>query len=643
MENPFVLKDLMMGTFVLLPAAWTVRRARAFLASRSFTHVVVRRTDAGPYYYLFTVQELQQALQDSDDATLLKAFDLHESSATPTAQPGANPDTVSDRAVILAEDRVVGFYDSDALEDEVSAPLPDRSENLDERTQETEPDVPEGFVAYPALEAPPQVAPAATFTATVGFREKRDASLEEGERIEIFDATSTDKVLVILSAEGATVPNQNYGTLPLDTTATISFSCTALADASEIILKARYFFDAQIVGVAKRRVLVTESSSTDESIEPEGAPNPCRMGSPTAESLVDLTITVTHTNGSLEWDIVAREPRIREGPFREKISDAKSLAAQIDKDLRPRSYRGRFANNSLRENGQRIADKMPSTCFDIIREVHDALGRIPRVLLLTDEEYIPWELALFREPLLDEGSPPFLAAQTFMGRWWIDDKILHPPPEALPINLISAVASKYGLGSDQRELKEALKEREKLCRAPYNANSLDASLDDLQSVIFGVRTPGHLIHFAVHGYSRSDANEEAIILADGQVLRPGEIVGDYDCREVPRFSFFFFNACQVGTAGSRLGQAAGFPGTLVRGGARGFIAPLWEVHDTAAREFAEAFYKATLCNGRTVADVLREHRSRYNPSDTTTPMAYIYYGHPALRLQLSTQEEVSDA
>ena len=94
----------------------------------------------------------------------------------------------------------------------------------------------------------------------------------------------------------------------------------------------------------------------------------------------------------------------------------------------------------------------------------------------------------------------------------------------------------------------------------------------------------------------------------------------------------FLNACQVGTAGASLGQASGFPGVLLKKGMLGFVAPLWEVHDTHARAFAEAFYKETLTNNRPVAEVLMELRKNYNYKESLTPLAYLFYGNPGLTL-----------
>jgi CHAT domain-containing protein len=166
----------------------------------------------------------------------------------------------------------------------------------------------------------------------------------------------------------------------------------------------------------------------------------------------------------------------------------------------------------------------------------------------------------------------------------------------------------------------------------WKAVPLEAKKAELETVATGVRIPGHLIHFAVHGLSDVAANHQAILLADNTQIMAAALTGRYRCGETPRFAFVFLNACQVGTAGESLGQAAGFPGILVRRGALGFIAPMWEVHDLVAREFAETFYKEVFDNKQTVGAALQAQRCGYDSKGSTTPIAYIYYGHPALRL-----------
>lgn len=122
---------------------------------------------------------------------------------------------------------------------------------------------------------------------------------------------------------------------------------------------------------------------------------------------------------------------------------------------------------------------------------------------------MPWELAYLDEPL-DPAAPHFLAAQTYMGRWLDDQNVMLPPAVEVEIERLTAVAARYGLGTSQRELLEAIAEQEML-RNRWKAIVLEAKKPDVTPVLSGSRVPGHLIHFAVHGVSDPDANHQAIL------------------------------------------------------------------------------------------------------------------------------------
>ena len=102
---------------------------------------------------------------------------------------------------------------------------------------------------------------------------------------------------------------------------------------------------------------------------------------------------------------------------------------------------------------------------------------------------------------------------------------------------------------------------------------------------------------------------------------------------VPKYGMVFLNACQVGTAGVTLGQFAGFPGALLRAGTSAVIGPIWEVNDVAAHQLVVEFYEDALEKNVPVSETLRKLRAGCDPTATTTPLAYIFYGHPDLVLK----------
>jgi hypothetical protein len=626
------LLDVAQQTFVLLPATWTVEQARVFMEDLEFSHVIVQRDEPEELFYLFDAGRAMRVLKSAPaDQPLVVAFDLHESSATPALDGQLDRRAVPDRAVVLDEGRPAGFVDrtnpdvSFGVDD--GQPIP---KGLDDR-----------FSAFPALSAPERVASEIPFDVFVGFRSDPDPDLSSSGPLVFENVQPGEECLVVLIPDGATL-DRTFDQLPLRMNANMRFVCTPKPGATSITLTAQFFYRSQFAGSATRQVAVgapatpappqPATSATLVRPQPAAPANPCRMTLPNEQQYVDLTVTISKTgDNGLHWTFAAAQPPIAtKQPIHTELADAREFAAALIRELQTENHTGPGASNILEVQGQRIAEHMPAEFFQALRDVHAAIERTPTLLLLTDEMYVPWELALLDEPL-DPNAPPYLAAQTLMGRWLLNDQVVSPPAVSVGVGRFTVVAAKYGLMAGLPELKEALAEQGAL-QQHWQAITLDATKADIQAAS-SARVPGHLIHFAVHGLSNPAANEQALLLADRTRLVPSAIVGRYRCGEVPRFSFVFLNACQVGSAGSSLGQVAGFPGELIRGGALGFIAPLWEVHDVVARHLAEAFYDATLAHEQTVGAVLNAQRRGYDGQGSTTPIAYIYYGHPALRLR----------
>ena len=94
------------------------------------------------------------------------------------------------------------------------------------------------------------------------------------------------------------------------------------------------------------------------------------------------------------------------------------------------------------------------------------------------------------------------------------------------------------------------------------------------------------MHVALHGQYDGQGDQEGIVLlakspaggATAQFLTPAELENG----ELDHGPFVFLNACQVGTDERVLGDYGGFASTLLRIGAVGVVAPLWNVKDDVA-------------------------------------------------------------
>ena len=117
--------------------------------------------------------------------------------------------------------------------------------------------------------------------------------------------------------------------------------------------------------------------------------------------------------------------------------------------------------------GKEIADKLPDTFWPKLAEVwskvRESGGATPDVLLLTDDPYVPWELAWLDTPL-DPDLPHFLGAQVNIGRWSADnDRIPFGAP--LDVGGLGVVVGHYEDARGVAPLPSAAEEGEALAAA----------------------------------------------------------------------------------------------------------------------------------------------------------------------------------
>jgi hypothetical protein len=634
------LARVMRQSFVVVDSRWAVAQALAFLRGVRTTHVVVQRIDAGGgprHLYLHPLDGLLRTLGSRPaDETLHQALDLHEYQADEQRDAASDADQAPPVVVVTDGAAIVGFIDTRVVpqgQDErpraawyamdTASPTLERAAGFP--LTKARP-----FRAYPSLSAPDAVPPATPFDLFVGFRPTPDPALGTPQAIEVPSPDPGKDCLVLLSGDGVDL-DREHARIPLRDDAVVRFTGTLRPGVAVGSVKVHYVYDQQVIGGARREIRSTAASP--QPLPAEARPTPCRMGLPEAAAAVDLTVSVSHQDdGTLEWRFIAPALPGHDTTLKLKtrLSGTSEYAAGLMRDLRAVKFRGPFGRNVLDTVGRDVAVLIPPVFFETLAAVHAALGRTPTLLWLTDEAYVPWELATLPVPL-DPAAPPFLAAQATMGRWLDDEQVMLPPPPALTVQRLSVVASEYGLASGQRKLTEAIAEREHLC-GTWDGQPFEATTGDLAVLASGAKLAGHLVHFAVHGFSDPVANAQSLLLADKSELPASALVGGHRCGEQARFAFVFLNACQVGTPGRSLGQAGGFPGALLRGGANGVIAPLWDVDDAAARTLAERFYDDVFRHGRGVGAAMRDRRRGYD-GDATTPVAYIFYGHPTLALR----------
>ena len=399
-------------------------------------------------------------------------------------------------------------------------------------------------------------------------------------------------------------------------------------------VKVSYSIDGQVVGMATRFVVVTSPATDIDTVPAPPVSHGTDVTVPAARTAPDLTARILVGEDDPEkafWVLVSPwdgEVPIPAENYEHEIGDAKAFLTSLVADVS--AAEGQTAPyEELLGVGHRIANLIPDEFWSALHAVHEHLKETPTLLFLSEEPYIPWELAFLDEPLdADPAVPPFLGAQANVARWILGDKTpVQPPPRERLVSAMAVVAGDYS-NSGWDELPEATKEAKALA-GEYEAKSIDADLRTVLELLKG-NPKVDLVHFAVHGQYDGEVGRDGLIMVDGQILNGNKVLA----RPLDG-PFVFLNACQVGAGNKILAGAAGLAADFVKAGASGVVAPLWSVKDTIAREIAQEFYSRVFGEPRvSPAVALRECRAKFrdDPAASPTYLAYQFFGGPNMTL-----------
>lgn len=419
-------------------------------------------------------------------------------------------------------------------------------------------------------------------------------------------------------------------------------------------LEVTYVHRGVPIGRAWREVRVDVVGDLEPSLDTGSLP----MALGTSDG-PDLTVVITDGNapGRYLWTFASpHEVDLPDhqvvGPV---IADPRSFALRHVKDL-ARADGSQLASQTLAGISRIVSRAAPNELWQVLDAVWRTVGAgtPPSVLLISDDRYIPWELASTEEDwvdpaLLSSDAPLMLGAQVRLGRWLPAgpatprgvSRPAVPPDASLTVDRFALVVGDYLAELGQRPLPMAKEEGDRL-GAAYPHVRLGATADAMQALLAdqltleGKPVDVQVIHFACHG--EVDPNNPAyngIVLSDttlrlDQLAVAGSTIGRNDRPLV------FLNACQLAhDTGDLLGDYGGLAGAFLIEGCRAFVAALWSVNDVAARDIAIDFYRMTIGEGLTAGEALRRIRARGLTGPTITPFAYVYYGHPDLQLRLS--------
>ena len=254
-------------------------------------------------------------------------------------------------------------------------------------------------------------------------------------------------------------------------------------------IHASYTVDGQPLGFAVRFLTVVRKAGAAPE-EPATAASGVNVQVPSAMRAADLTAVIRRQTGSastLLWTF--------ESPHPLNLPDK---AIPIEIGSAPQDFARRLMNEVNKSQGQEgtyellighgleIQQHMPPEFWDLLRAANAAAPGLPTVLFLSQDPFIPWELAVLDEPLFDPQAAPFLGAQAVVGRWvQPGDRQTRPrlpPPAELEVGRMSFVTGIYSGATAPRRLKEAEAEVEELQTAfsqdgPDRAIQVDAKLE----------------------------------------------------------------------------------------------------------------------------------------------------------------------
>jgi hypothetical protein len=405
-------------------------------------------------------------------------------------------------------------------------------------------------------------------------------------------------------------------------------------------LRVLYSVEGQVIGIAERPVAVVAEGGTQVSPPRVDSAARAAMAVPVSEEPADLTIVILHDpvgeRGHLLWAFSSPHGNIGI-PSTDLTTDvglspeafAQRLRAEVEA---AEATEGQpVLRETLRGIARKVTAEMPEQIWPIIRNVAERRGVAPSVLLLSQEPYVPWELAEMPTPI-DPALPPFLGAQTVIGRWVFgQEKPKMPPPAEVAMGTMAVVYGDYH-NARLAKLVEAEEERTSL-EHDYPALPIRATLPAVVELLRG-HPSAEVMHFAIHG--RFQGTQGAgLLMEDGAALSSLAVTGT----DLGAGPFVFLNACQVGAGEEMLGDYSGMAEAFLRAGASAVVAPLWSVRDGVAKDVALRFYPGALTEGASPAELLRRERARFAAAGdpaTATHLAYLFYGHPAFHLTRAT-------
>jgi hypothetical protein len=290
----------------------------------------------------------------------------------------------------------------------------------------------------------------------------------------------------------------------------------------------------------------------------------------------------------------------------------------------------------LQARGVEIFDKLiPLELRKVLWEERENLETIQ---VISDEPFIPWELAYLKEPGKKAVRDSYFLAEKGLVRWLAEDDKFPPLKLRLRDGKAAYVIPDYPPASNY-QLPGAQAE----CTMLQEVLAATAVVPSSSEVQDAMEIPGRfdILHFACHGLANPSSIWDSGLLMQGQMKDNAYRQDNLMSSQVEAFAdlqephapgpLVFLNACQVGRQGYSLTGTGGFARAFVKSGAGAFVSTHWSVGDLSALDFSKTFYEQLL-DGKNMMTAVAAARQAAKNKEEMTWLSYVVYADPYARL-----------
>jgi hypothetical protein len=489
--------------------------------------------------------------------------------------------------------------------------------------------------AYPLIQCEDIVVAGQEFTLEVGLSKKAVLGVTGGEMIRPDRGRDPYQLTIRVLTPGMAIRHGEHWKETREVTAdnpypTVELHVTPEPQAEGTRpgkITVDYSIGSQPMGMAERNLVVIR----DESFRARARVGPqeeAEFPMPPLKGAPHITVKIWDwDNGKLRWTIDL-DPDLSgieindDAWFSDIGASPETFTSRLVSDL-DNYDEDKGIEKTVRSYSRQLSEKVPEGVWPVVAEVRRMVKAPPSVLIMTQEPYLPWELAQVPEEYRDKKLGEVLGTHAAVARWVLAKR--PPPPDATAVE-VKGIGVIAGLYQGNSALKHAIAERKEMMLS-YKASEIPAQRSPF--IKYLDKSKDQVIHFAVHGEYAASPSEDGIILEDGIV--PQSTIDGSTLAAKP---LVFINACKLGGAGKLLDEYSGMASAFLVAGGCGVIAPLWSIRDDISARVASEFYKAVFTKNIPVAEALRRLRTKFmrRGYKSATCLAYLYYGHPALKL-----------